>query len=171
MTPVCVAVDVGQPEAVAEVEHDEDGEHHTGDRPGAAEDADPAEQHDGDHLELEAVARSPRTVPNRAAKRIPATPATSDEAANRRARPARRRPRVPGDLGVVADHKEPRPNAVRCRMTPATKMPTRKTIPRRGTDRAGVLAEAVEPAGEAADGAVLDEHARRTRASRSARPA
>ena len=49
-----VAADVGQAEAVAQVEHDEDGEQHAAHPPRAAEDAHAAEQHDGDDLELEA---------------------------------------------------------------------------------------------------------------------
>ena len=53
------------------------------------------------------VAESPRTVPNRAAKRIPASPAMSDDAVNRTRRiRATSTPEYRATVGVVADHVE-----------------------------------------------------------------
>ena len=49
------AVDAGEAEAVANVEHDQDRQRHAGHPPGSPEDRDAAEQHDRDHLEFEAV--------------------------------------------------------------------------------------------------------------------
>ena len=118
----------------------------------AAEDADPAEQHHRDDVELESLGRGcrgpspawPRTAPRRA-------PATDRDAVEQDQLDAGDTdPGVAGDLGVVADDVDVAAEA-RCaaRTTPATTMPTKKTSSESGSGpTSGVLAEVVEPARE-----------------------
>ena len=51
-----VAANVGEPEAVAQIEHDEDREQDAGHPAGPAEDAHATEQYDGDDLQFESGA-------------------------------------------------------------------------------------------------------------------
>ena len=157
------AVDAGEPESVADVEHDQNRQRDTRDPPGTSEDRDAAEQHDRDHLEFESVGQVTASGSE-----------TRREQDSRQAGDERRRdeqrdadgidldPRVPGDVGVVTDHIDVATElaAVQDDGGDPEEGDEEQDRERQRAEQV-VLAERVEPARIAADRTVLDENPRR----------
>src|SRR5918999_1899981 len=158
-----VGLDVGEPEAVAKVEDDQDGQGDADDRAGAAEDAHAPEQDHRDDVQLETERE---VAPHRA------QPRREEHAGQARDEPRRRqqdqlRPRdgearVARHLGAVADHVDRAAERGAVEDDPGDHDPDREE--QRGEVEAAderLLPDPVEPLGEAADRAVLHQDSRR----------
>ena len=156
-----VGLDVRQAETVANVEHDQDGERDPGHRPGATEDADAAEQHHRDDVQLEAAGHvaADRSEPGAVQHAGNGGDGSrGDEQPELQAGDVERR--VAGDVGVVADDVHA-PSERRAGEHDAADddADEEQQHGERERPEQGVLSEPLEPRREPAEGAVLDEHA------------